>query len=432
MQSVRKSRALSLSSFLLVGYIGMTVATGLAQVTTATFYGTVTDQTGAVVPGASVTMTSDETGAILTKTSDASGQFVFDFVHIGSYTLRVEAQGFKKYQITGLQFAAAQNVRRTFSLELGTVADTVDVAAGATLVNTVSAEQREGVGALQVRELPLARRNYTGLLPVGTGITVASSGAQPGHGDRGGGVRLNGLGRSGTTFTLDGTDANANNEGRSGNMFTNLNYIDIISIEAIQEVQVVKGIIAAEYGQALSGNVNLITKSGTNEFHGSLFENFQSQRLNARNQFLTYKPPVTFNQFGGSFGGPVVKNKIFFFGAYEGYRESFFRLVSENTPTQSFRDQMIQAVPAYKIALDGMPLPNQPVAPGAIVGFYQAGKSGHARDNHFVTKGDFRLSSNSNLALTYTHGRPYRQEPSADLHNDGTFQGFQERGTASF
>jgi len=222
------------------------------------------------------------------------------------------------------------------------VADTVEVAAGATLVNTVSAEQREGVGALQVRELPLARRNYTGLLPVGTGITVASSGAQPGHGDRDGGVRLNGLGRSGTTFTLDGTDANANNEGRSGNMFTNLNYIDIISIEAIQEVQVVKGIIAAEYGQALSGNVNLITKSGTNEFHGSLFENFQSQRLNARNQFLTYKPPVTFNQFGGSFGGPVVKNKIFFFGAYEGYREAFFRLVSENTPTQNLRDQMIQ------------------------------------------------------------------------------------------
>ena len=158
----------------------MTVATGLAQVTTATFYGTVTDQTGAVVPGASVTMTSDETGAILTKTSDASGQFVFDFVHIGSYTLRVEAQGFKKYQITGLQFAAAQNVRRTFSLELGTVADTVEVAAGATLVNTVSAEQREGVGALQVRELPLARRNYTGLLPVGTGITVASSGSRQG------------------------------------------------------------------------------------------------------------------------------------------------------------------------------------------------------------------------------------------------------------
>src|SRR5260370_37252076 len=105
MQSVRKSRALSSSSFLLLAYIGMTVATGLAQVTTATFYGTVTDQTGAVVPGASVTITSDETGAILTKTSDASGQFVFDFVHIGGYPHRAEAQGFKKYQTTRMQLA---------------------------------------------------------------------------------------------------------------------------------------------------------------------------------------------------------------------------------------------------------------------------------------------------------------------------------------
>jgi outer membrane receptor protein involved in Fe transport len=421
-----------ISKFAITGAMLLLATAAWGQVTTATFYGTVTDPTGAVIPSATVTLANEETGASISKVTDASGEFVFDFLHIGTYTLRIESQGFKRFQGTGMQFAAAQNMRRTFVLELGAVADTVEVHASALQVNTVSAEQREGVTTTQVHELPLARRNYTGLLTVGTGVTVSSTGAQPGHGDRDGGVRLNGLGRSGTTFTLDGTDANANNEGRSGNMFTNLNYIDIISIEAIQEVQVVKGIIAAEYGQALSGNVNIITKSGTNDFHGSAFENFQSQRLNARNQFLTYKPPVTFNQFGGSFGGPVRKNKIFFFGTYEGYRESFFRLVSENTPTLAFRDQMIQAVPAYKIALDGMPPPNQPLAPAATVGFFQAGKSGHAWDNHFVTKGDFRITKTGNLALTYTHGRPYRQEPSADLHNDGTFRGFQERGTASF
>jgi outer membrane receptor protein involved in Fe transport len=392
----------------------------------------VVDPSGAAVPGAAVSLHHDATSATIVKTTDGSGEFVFNFLHVGVYTLNIEAPGFKKFQISGLEFAAAQNVRRSFALELGAVAETVKVEASTPLVNMVSAEQRESSSTREVEELPLARRNYTGLLSLGTGVTVSSTGAQPGHGDRDGGVRLNGLGRSGTTFTLDGTDANANNEGRSGNMFTNLNYIDVISIEAIQEVQVVKGIIAAEYGQGLSGNVNIITKSGTNEFHGSAFENFQSQRLNARNQFLTYKPPVTFNQFGGSLGGPVVKNRVFFFTAYEGYRENFFRLVSENTPTAEFRSQLIRAVPAYQIALDGMPLPNQPYAPNAIVGFYQAGKSGHAWDNHVVAKGDFRLTNNSNLALTYTHGRPYRQEPSPDVHNDGTFQGFQERGTASF
>ena len=334
-----------------------------AQVTTAKFYGMVTDPTGALVPGATITLTEQGTALSRTGTTDALGEFAFDFVHVGTYTLRIEAPGFKRYQSSGLQFDAAQSVRQTFVLELGSVTETVEVAGTTNSLNTVSAEQREGVSTMEVKELPLARRNYTGLLSVGTGVTVSASASQPGHGDRDGGVRLNGLGRSGTTFTVDGTDANANNEGRSGNMFTNLNSIDIISIEAIQEVQVVKGIVPAEYGQALSGNVNIITKSGTNEYHGSAFENFQSQRLNARNQFLTNKPVVTFNQFGGSLGGPIQKNKIFFFGTYEGYRETASRLVSENTPTPNFRAQLLTAVPAYALALDGMPLPNQPYAP---------------------------------------------------------------------
>src|SRR5262245_11524462 len=208
-------------------------------------------------------------------------------------------------------------------------------------------------------------------------------------------------------------------------MFTNMNYIDIISIEAVQEVQVVKGIIPAEYGQGLAGNVNLITKSGTNELHGSAFENFQSERLNARNQFLTNKPPVTFNQFGVSLGGPIRRNRIFFFGTYEGYRESFFRLLSANVPTPAFRDQLIRAQPSYQLALDGMALPNQPYAPDAMVGFYQTGKAGNSRDNHTAAKADFHLTDASNLALTYTRGRPFRREPAVDLHNDGTFYGFQ-------
>ncbi len=412
----------------------VTVFAGLAsaQVTTAKFYGVVTDPTGAVVPGAAVVLTDQQTELSRTTSSDNSGEFLFDFLHVGVYTLRIEAQGFKKFRSSGLEFAAAQNVRQTFVLDLGTVAETVEVAGTTTSVNTVSSEQREGVSTMEVKELPLARRNYTGLLSVGTGVTVSASASQPGHGDRDGGVRLNGLGRSGTTFTVDGTDANANNEGRSGNMFTNLNSIDIISIEAIAEVQIVKGIVPAEYGQALSGNVNIITKSGTNEYHGSGFENFQSQRLNARNQFLSFKPVTTFNQFGGSMGGPIRRNRIFFFGTYEGYRENTSRLVSENTPTPAFRSQLIAAVPAYRSALDAMPFPNQPFAPNANTGFFQTGKSSHSRDNHVVAKGDFHLTNNSNLALTYTHGRPFRQEPSADIHNDGTFYGFQERGTASF
>ncbi|MCU1325246.1 MAG: TonB-dependent receptor plug [Bryobacterales bacterium] len=403
-----------------------------SQVTTATFYGIVTDSTGAVVPGASVTFLNDGTASSQKQVSSDAGEFVFDLLRVGTYTIRIEAQGFKAFTATGLELAAAQHVRRTFGLQVGSVSETVNVDSTTPLVNTVSAEQRESVDGKVVAELPLSRRNYTNLLSVGTGVTVSNAGSAPGHGNRDGGVRLNGLGRSATTFTVDGTDANGNAEGRSGALFTNFNYIDTMSIEAVQEVQVVKGIIPAEYGQALSGNVNLISKSGTNSFHGSLFENFQAENLNARNQFLTYKAPMTFNQFGGSAGGRVKRDRIFFFGAYEGYREASSSLVSGNVPTARFRQELLTRQPQYKPALDATPLPTEPHAATADVGFYQAARPARAHDNHAVVKGDFRVTNNSNLALTYTRGRPFRDEPMIYTSNNTEFHGWQERGTASF
>ncbi len=404
----------------------------LAQVTTATFHGIVTDSSGARLVGASVTFLHEGTAAVTKKSVDAAGEFTFDFLRVGNYTIRIEAPGFKTYSATETELTAGQTIRRNFEMTVGAAGDMITVESRTPLVNAVNAEQRESMSSTQVAGLPLARRNYTNLLSLGTGITVSNSGGGPGHGNRDGGVRLNGLGRSGTTFTVDGTDANGNSEGRAGALFTNFNYIDMISIEAIQEVQVVKGIIPAEYSSALAGNVNLITKSGTNAFHGSLFENFQSRVLNARNQFLSTKAPLTYNQFGASAGGPVVKDRIFFFSTYEAYREVSSPPVSGNSPTPRLRDEMLRANPAFKTALDTIPLPNQPYASTADVGFYQDARTARARDNHIVTKGDFRLSNYSNLALTWTHGRPSRVEPMYYIGNDTEFRGFQERGTASF
>ncbi len=410
----------------------LTAISASGQVTTATFYGTVADSTGAVVPGATVTFVNEGTASSQQKITSASGEFAFDLLRVGSYSIRIEAQGFKAFTSKGVALAAAQHVRRTFTLEVGAVSETVNVDSSTPLVNTVSAEQRESIDGKVVAEVPLSRRNYTNLLSVGTGVTVSNAGSAPGHGNRDGGVRLNGLGRSATTFTVDGTDANGNAEGRSGALFTNFNYIDTMSIEAVQEVQVVKGIIPAEYGQALSGNVNLISKSGTNSLHGSLFENFQAENLNARNQFLTYRAPMTFNQFGGSLGGAVKRDRIFFFGAYEGYREASSSFLAGNVPTPRFRGELISRQPQFKPALDATPLPTEPHAATADVGFYQAARPARAHDNHAVIKGDFRVSNNSNLALTYTRGRPYRDEPMIYTSNNTEFHGWQERGTASF
>src|SRR4051795_6236754 len=175
-----------------------------AQVTTATFYGTITDPSGGSVSGANVRLTNQSTGAEISKTTGEGGEFTFDFLQVGTYQLKIERTGFKSVQSSGLELSAGQNVRRNFTLELGAIPETVSVEAAAPLVNAVSAEQRQNVSAVEASQLPLSKRNVGGLLALGTG---ASAG--------GGFVRLNGVGKAGTLFTVDGTSATADPESRT-------------------------------------------------------------------------------------------------------------------------------------------------------------------------------------------------------------------------
>jgi len=123
-------------------------------------------------------------------------------------------------------------------------------------------------------------------------------------------------------------------------------------MEAIEEVETTKGVTPAEYGQQLSGNVNITSKSGTNSWHGTLFENFRGEALNATDRFLQQRPGFTFNQFGGSSGGPIKKDRIFIFGTYEGYRQKSFSIVQGDVPTPKLRADAIAAQPAYKQLFD--------------------------------------------------------------------------------
>src|SRR5262245_34959531 len=241
-----------------------------AQVTTATFYGTVTDPSGASIPGASVTLNHQQTGTTVSKTAGEAGDFQFDFLRVGSYTIQIEAPGFKRSQSSAIELVAGQNIRQTYALQVGDVNETVQVEGTTPLVNTVSAEQLQSFGSKTVTDLPLSRRNFSSILRIGTGVTPATGGSATG-------IRLNGIGKNGTAFSVDGTEASANPEGRNSQAFGAVNYVDILSIESIEEVHTVKGILPAEYGGALGGQVNVLTRSGTNEFHGSLFENFQAE-----------------------------------------------------------------------------------------------------------------------------------------------------------
>ncbi|HVW86347.1 MAG TPA: carboxypeptidase regulatory-like domain-containing protein [Bryobacteraceae bacterium] len=394
-----------------------------AQVTTATLYGIVTDSTSATVPAAAVILTNEGTAATYRKTTDATGEFGFEFLPVGSYTLRIEGAGFKALETAGIVLSAGQQARQTYQLEVGGVSETVKVEGTAPLLNTVSAEQQQSIDSNTVQELPLARRDFSGLLKLGTGVSTGS-----------GQLRMNGVGEAGTNFSVDGTSASGNTEGRNYSTYGNSGYIQVMSLEGIAEVQTVKGVAPAEYGDALGGQVNLLTKSGTNQWHGSLFENFQAENLNARNQLLATKAPLTFNQFGASSGGALRKDKIFLFGDYEGYQERSSQVVQGTVPTQAIRDQLLAAVPSYNLALSAVPLPNQPVAAGATTGTFLLAKSAQKSDNHIDLKGDVMLGSVSRLSLSYSHGRPYYLTPTIYVNgaNDRTYNNVAERGTASY
>jgi outer membrane receptor protein involved in Fe transport len=394
-----------------------------AQVTTSTFLGTVMDPGGGVIVGAKVALSNQGTGVTTEKVTGADGSFQFDFLRVGVYRVKISASGFKSLQTGDIDLTAGANLRRDFSLQLGAVNETVSVEGSAPLVNVVSAEQSQSVSQTEASQLPLAKRNVSNLLGLGTGVS-------PGAGF----VRLNGVGKTGTLYTVDGTNATADPESRTTSMRGNFEQINLLSLEAVQQVETTKGILPAEYGQALGGNVNLVTKSGTNSWHGSAFENFQSDNLNARLQFLRTKPNSVFNQFGGSIGGPIKRDRAFIFADYEGYRQSVTQVVSGTVPTPEFRQQITAAVPAYGTPLEVMPLPNQSYAPGADTALYITGAAQTAHDNHVDVKSDIRLTNMSNLSLTYTHGRPDLTTPRIFLNNsnDQAYHGFTERGTASY
>jgi hypothetical protein len=397
-----------------------------AQVTTATLYGVVRDSSSASVPGALVTVANQGTGLSREIVSDANGEFAVAALPSGRYTVRIQLQGFKTYTNDGLDLGAGQNVRQTFTIEVGQLEESITVSERAPLVETASAAQKESLLAAEVRGLPLARRNITSLLTLSTGVTEAATGIAGG-----GNIRLNGVAEGGTAITVDGTDATANNETRGINSYGAQNQISVMSIEAVAEVQVVKGILPAEYGGSVGGQVNMLTRSGTNTFHGSLFENWQNESLLARDPFLPAiqpKPKVDFNQFGGTLGGAILRNRAFFFTAFEGYRETFGVTLNGTVPTQELRDRIRAALPMPEtaIVLDTIPLPNEPI--NADIGRYRIARPRTRSDNTFLGKADVVVHG-GNLSVTFSRMRPETVNPNIFIGqgNDQRFLNEQDR-----
>jgi hypothetical protein len=281
----------------------------------------------------------------------------------------------------------------------------------------------------EVREIPVSRRNLQNVVLLAPGVNSPDTAVGGGRA-----FRVNGVGDGGSAITVDGSSAQTNPENRGFGNYGGQNQIEILSVESVAEVQVVKGVLAAEYGGSIGGQVNMITRSGTNQFHGSLLENFQSDAFSSRDPFLpatTPKAKIRFNQFGGSLGGPILRNRVLFFGTYEGYREEAGRTVSDNVPTQATRDRILAALPfpETKLVLDNMPQPNQPI--NDVIGRYTDAKSLIRRDNTFLGKVDFEAGA-GRLSVTASRMRPFASAPRIQINNDQQYTNGSKRVSTNY
>jgi hypothetical protein len=402
-----------------------------AQVTTSTLYGVVQDSSGAVLPGAKALITNTATGVTRQATSDDRGEFAASAIPAGTYTVRIELSNFKTYTLSGLQLGASQTVRQTFALEIGQVSQNIAVTESAPLVSTETSSQSENITTQQAAELPIARRDLLNLVVQAPGTSNASVGIAGG-----GNIRLNGVAEGGNTVTVDGTDAVANPETRGMSQYGGQAQTSIMSLDAVAEVQVLKSVLPAEYGGVLGGEINFITKSGTNAFHGTAFDNYQNAAFFARDTFLpstSAKPPDNFEQYGGSLGGPILRNRLFFFTTYEGYHENSGISVTANVPTQQLKNQVLAALPFQEtsIVLNTLPAPTIPV--NANIGQYFAAKPQKRHDNSVLAKGD-AVVHGGNLSVTFNRSRPYTAQPSifVDNSNDQVFNNYQDRVAAQY
>ncbi|WP_162173549.1 carboxypeptidase-like regulatory domain-containing protein [Pseudacidobacterium ailaaui] len=313
-----------------------------AQVTNATLTGTVADTTGAAVPGAHFHVENSATNASQDTVTNASGVYNVGRLLPGPYTVTVDANGFKRKIQTEITLTVGQNATVDIALEVGSTNETVTVTGGAALVNTTNSEISQVIGENSVKELPLNGRNPANLVFLTPGISnvmfSTASKLQGGQSlpDETGASA--GGGRQGSTYYLLDGAPNMNTYLLLAAPFPNS--------DATQEFKVISNNFDARYGFAPNAVVSVQTKSGTNQIHGDLFEFIRNNNLNAANYFSHAVDSLKRNQFGGDVGGPILKDKLFFFVNYQGTRESTNAARNTTyTPTQAMLNGDFSAVP---------------------------------------------------------------------------------------
>jgi hypothetical protein len=406
---------------LLAGFVAVLYApSGLRAQAVGEILGTVTDQSGAVVPNVKITAVQTTTSLTRNTVSSAQGTYTLAQLPVGSYDVTVEAPGFKAAKSTGVTLDVSQQRELDFTLSVAGAEQTVEVTAAPPLVTTTNGSLGGLVTGEQVQALPLNGRAITNLVMLQPGLnleTDATGWQAPewaGNGNRG-------QTEVAMLDNIDTTDAEMGNV-----QFWNFN------LDAIAEFKVLQNNYSAEYGQGAGTIVQLVSKSGTNQFHGTAFEFLRNSVLNVRNFFSEKVPPFQRNEFGGTLGGPIKKNKTFIFGEYAGFRQRLGEPTIMSVPTALERQGIVTVtsangqsetlqVPLNPIAqsiLNKYPLPNDPAGPNGPrtynIQFKQPSDA-----NQFSIRGDHNFSLNDSMFVraSYINNQTQYTDPVAASEN---------------
>ena len=423
----------------LVAFYLLLQGVALAQVTTADIVGRVTDSTGAVLPGATVTITNEGTGDVRSAPTTASGDFAFNILPIGTYAVKVELQGFGT-QNTRLILSAGDRARFDARLSLGQVEENITVTAQVSVLQTDTSTVGSLINLKEVQDLPVNGRNFIrliqGLPGANEGLPNSlASGTRPDDRRQTSAISINGAADNQNNQMIDGMD---NNERAIGTIGVKP------SIDAIAEIKVQTSNYTAEAGRTAGGVVNIITKSGTNAFSGSAFEFYRNDRFDSRNYFSATKPLLKQHQFGGSLGGPIRTDRVFFFADYEGFSQDqgVTNLVTLPTARMRAGDFSELSVPIYDpLTTPRTPFPGNQIPAGRLnpialqyLALLPPNTGGALANNYSSTtlrtqdsstadgRIDYRINNNQNIFVRYSFNNVDTFTPSAC---DATPEGIQ-------
>ena len=369
-----------------------------SQATTGTIQGTIQDPSGAAVPSAKVVVKNVDTGNERTAASDSEGRFLAPLLGVGNYEITVSAQGFATTVTKGYMLTLGQTITANIPLRVAAAAETVTVESTAPVVETSSSQTATLVDSRLVAGLPVNGRRFLDLAQLTPGVMVEPERGQISFaGSRGINSAIN---IDGANFNEPFFGGQAGGE-RSGSAY-------VVSQAAVSQFQVVRGTFDPEYGRATGGSVNVITKSGSNEFHGEAFDYLRLANISPKTSFGDRTTDFR-NQYGGSLGGPLVKDKLFFFAVYDGQREHAPYTIRFNTTAglpQSYLDQQ---------------------------GVYQSTNN----INTFLAKGDYQITDKHRLTLRYNQSAnnalngTFTGVNTGVISNNGTEQDFNKGGVAS-